>query len=422
MTISGNMDIYVKGLMEYNKGNILFIMEEIMFSGSNCLRNPEREDKKMKKKLIAAVLAAVMTISLFPASVFANADIGTPYPVIGGNIYCDENAIVGADYETVTTANIPPSIGGSAVTKIYEYGFSWCTELKKVTFPDTVKTIGTAAFNCCLGLESITIPGSITFIGVGAFFHCSALKTVTMSKSVKRIETDAFAQCSSLTDVYYGGTEEEWNNINGKDELSGVTIHFNCDIPKTFTDPDTGVSVDVFEKDAASSAEFVVEELDPSEAGIEDVIEDAVLYNIYFKSGSAEVQPEKPVTVSLPVPEGMSGRRCNVFRVDQEGSKTDMNAEYEYGYLIFAADHFSLYLIEKTEGGYKTGDVNDDGAVNAQDKAILNRYLAGWDGYKAKILNMEAADIDGKDGVNAKDKAILNRYLAGWNGYNEYFE
>ena len=68
------------------------------------------------------------------------------------------------------------------------------------------------------------------------------------------------------------------------------------------------------------------------------------------------------------------------------------------------------------------GDVNADGYVNATDKAILNRYLAGWKGYNKKILNWEAADINKDGDVTAQDKAILNRYLAGWKGYDQYFE
>ena len=70
---------------------------------------------------------------------------------------------------------------------------------------------------------------------------------------------------------------------------------------------------------------------------------------------------------------------------------------------------------------FKIGDVNNDNQVNSVDKAILNRYLAGWEGYKAKILNWDAADINKDTTVNSVDKAILNRYLAGWEGYDKYF-
>ena len=79
-------------------------------------------------------------------------------------------------------------------------------------------------------------------------------------------------------------------------------------------------------------------------------------------------------------------------------------------------------VIGSTPTTHRPGDVNDDGIVNAKDKAILNRYLAGWEGYDAMILNWDAADINKDRTVNAKDKAILNRYLAGWEGYESYFE
>ena len=68
-----------------------------------------------------------------------------------------------------------------------------------------------------------------------------------------------------------------------------------------------------------------------------------------------------------------------------------------------------------------SGDVNSDGVLNATDKAILNRYLAGWEGYEERILDWDAADINRDTKVNSLDKAILNRYLAGWEGYDSYF-
>ena len=68
------------------------------------------------------------------------------------------------------------------------------------------------------------------------------------------------------------------------------------------------------------------------------------------------------------------------------------------------------------------GDVNVDGDVDATDRMILARYLAGWEGYEEKIKSKEAADIDGNGAVEAKDRVILARYLAGWDGYDQYFK
>lgn len=56
------------------------------------------------------------------------------------------------------------------------------------------------------------------------------------------------------------------------------------------------------------------------------------------------------------------------------------------------------------------GDVNEDGKVNLQDLAVLQRYLNGWD----VTINTEAGDTDGNGKVNIQDLALLQRYLNGW--------
>jgi hypothetical protein len=73
------------------------------------------------------------------------------------------------------------------------------------------------------------------------------------------------------------------------------------------------------------------------------------------------------------------------------------------------------------EATVKIGDVNQDSEVNATDRMILSRYLAGWEGYKDKIKSMDAADIDRNGTVEAKDRMLLARKLAGWSGYDSYF-
>ena len=67
-------------------------------------------------------------------------------------------------------------------------------------------------------------------------------------------------------------------------------------------------------------------------------------------------------------------------------------------------------------------DPDGDGKVDRGDALILNRYLAGWDGYAEKIRNWDAAKINQDDRVDRGDALILNRYLAGWDGYAKYFQ
>ena len=102
----------------------------------------------------------------------------------------------------------------------YEY------EVKKIVVSDGITSIGSNAFAMFVNLESVVIPRSVAQIG-----------------------SYSFGYCINLTDVYYLGTEEEWNsiimgdtfNIGGSDiplgnsyneQLDNATIHYNYHIHK----------------------------------------------------------------------------------------------------------------------------------------------------------------------------------------------
>ena len=118
---------------------------------------------------------------------------------------------------------------GNNVTDIGGYAFYNCDSLTNITLPDSLVTIGERAFYDCDGLTSVTIPDNVTTIGSYAFAYCTKLANITIGANVSIIVYGAFLGCSKLTDVYYNGTESEWDEIaiaNSNEPLLNAKLHF----------------------------------------------------------------------------------------------------------------------------------------------------------------------------------------------------
>ena len=141
------------------------------------------------------------------------------------------------------------------ITSIRFNTFFNCNSLTKVVIPNSVADIGANAFSHCSSLMSIKIPDGVTAIGSNAFDECSQLKSITIPDSVSTIGSDiygAFHKCDCLTDVYYGGSENQWKAISFglyDDCFTSATIHYNSTGPEnsnTFTEIHQLKSWDVF--------------------------------------------------------------------------------------------------------------------------------------------------------------------------------
>ena len=134
--------------------------------------------------------------------------------------------------------------------------FKNCKELKTLAISDGVKSIGNYAFNNCETVTKLLLPKSIESIGKDAFTGCSSITHLTVGKiaetyvfpatpklktltllsgtetvrgsmckdfveleavcfpaSLKTISDSAFNNCQKLNDVYYAGTEDQWDEV-----------------------------------------------------------------------------------------------------------------------------------------------------------------------------------------------------------------
>ena len=118
----------------------------------------------------------------------------------------------------------------SGVTEIQWYAFYGCTALTEITLPSGVTKIWENTFGGCTALTELAIPSGVTEIQWAAFSGCKALKRISIPAAVTAIEKYAFDGCKALSDVYYGGTEEQWNAITigyNNIYLAGAARHYN---------------------------------------------------------------------------------------------------------------------------------------------------------------------------------------------------
>ena len=154
------------------------------------------------------------------------------------------------------------------VIHIGESAFYGCTRLKTVSIPASVSGVGrcafggislkeilvdeqNAAFSSTDGVlfdkgktelirypagkvaTSYQIPTSVTSVSDGAFTYCCHLKTIAIPKGITKFTDWVFMCCDNLEDVYYTGTEAQWNAIeigHANDALINATKHYNAEI------------------------------------------------------------------------------------------------------------------------------------------------------------------------------------------------
>lgn len=124
---------------------------------------------------------------------------------------------------------------GDGVTTIESWAFSECTSLTEIHIGSNVKGLSDfGVFKNCKSLTSIVLPEGLTTIGQQSFKGCTSLKSITIPRSVTKINAYYIDGCNALTDIYYKGSQADWNAIqkigdygNTESVLKHVTIHYN---------------------------------------------------------------------------------------------------------------------------------------------------------------------------------------------------
>lgn len=122
-----------------------------------------------------------------------------------------------------------------SITGLGEYAFAGCENLVSVKLSKNLTKLGTMAFyNClsltevqlptgaskvnslfygCENLKTVSIPEGVETIGGYTFFRCKNLETLYLPGTLKKVEPYAFNGCNSLENVYFNGTYEQFSEL-----------------------------------------------------------------------------------------------------------------------------------------------------------------------------------------------------------------
>lgn len=174
--------------------------------------------------------------------------ITVPDSVVRDGISYKVSKIDSYSFSKATSASVILPVG---VEIIADNAFYECTALENVQIPESISSIGNWSFGGCTSLGSISVSGEnisigewafcdctalsradlsgVVSLGTDAFNGCSSLTTVSLSADIKSIAAEAFFGCYNLTDIYFNGTQSEWNAVEiGADNeyLEKATVHF----------------------------------------------------------------------------------------------------------------------------------------------------------------------------------------------------
>lgn len=111
---------------------------------------------------------------------------------------------------TADKIEVPETIDGNTITKIYPACFSTCNAAE-IILPDTITELREMAFYNCPKLKSVTIPASVKIIGNNAFDNCKMLESVELC-GAETIGSQIFYNCDALKKFTAAGCLKEWND------------------------------------------------------------------------------------------------------------------------------------------------------------------------------------------------------------------
>lgn len=390
----------------------------------------------MKKILsLSLILTLILgAICIFPAS----AEHISAHKINCGDFWYaplgNGNATVGAvSYDLSGNIVIPETLDGYTITEIAHSGFTG-TKITGVVIPDTVTRLGDYAFSYCPNLKNADIPYSVTSLGEGTFKECPSLKSVFIPDTVTDIGFCSIGYKDSYIDndgvmVPDGGYEPVGITIEGykgsaaehyvKEEISFFNFKARTEEYKT---------------EVLSLLNIPEEDPEDGTGWLAYYSEN---YRYRSESSKCEATPDYVLITAYTNEVGP------MFAAELLGDYILRDSNYHFpatfGYLIYLPKTNEIYSLEKayelqivgienvfTKAGVGEllGDVNYDRKLNIKDATLIQKAIAGlaeienneiggflWNDYENVPTYIADFNCDRK--MNVRDATAIQKRIAG---------
>ena len=117
------------------------------------------------------------------------------------------------------------------ISDINSYAFYECKNLKEINFDcPNLTAINEYSFSGCELLDIVHLPKNLSSTKYRSFEYCGVLSEVYIPASMSNINSNTFYE-TTVKDLYYGGTEEMWNDLIKDKNMKGLeetTFHYSA--------------------------------------------------------------------------------------------------------------------------------------------------------------------------------------------------
>ncbi len=291
------------------------------------------------------------------------------------------------------------AVMGKALTTVGSNAFAQNTSLSEIRWGSNLTDIGDHAFAGDTALKELILPEKTANIFSYAFENCTGLTNVVCPASLLKIYECAFRNCTHLSSITFHGDVGDCNsnslrtgefNDGGWKYWDSIAVFYNAGVNAdsltvTFAEGVTRVPAYLFATAAAKSDGVYAHVTKVVLPGSLKSVGNGAFYNCYDLT-------------DVYYPGKQDDWEANVIVEERNEAITD-HLRFGDEELFSAPDRVP-------------GDVNGNGEVGIEDVVLLRRYLAG----AAVGIYRQNANVNGDKAVDIFDLIRLRRFLAGAEG------